>query len=115
MFQLPAARPRTAHLPLASAVTSGPPLEPFWMRSESLAPGTGLPVFLLTTEPASRLSPRQSSPANAVIATSASKAVAMMAIGFFKADLLWGFWQKKEMPAGVIPQRAFGTAEYGEP
>ena len=84
MFHAPAARPRTAHLPLLSVVTSGPPLAPFWIRSLTVAPLTGAPVFLSTTTPESRLLPRQSSDAASEAATSRSRATGVSA--FFKLD-----------------------------
>src|SRR5207249_2990241 len=87
MFQLPAASPRIAHLPPASDVMSGPPFDPFWIRRLNFAPLIGAPVFLSTTEPARRLSPRQSSEATAAAATNVSTAAAMIAIVFFKQNL----------------------------
>src|SRR5262249_27940172 len=83
------------HLPLASAVMSGPPLDPFWMRRLSLAPLTGAPVFLSTTLPVRRLLPRQSSEAAAAAATSISIAAAMIAIVFFKVNLPFRILRKK--------------------
>src|SRR5713226_4707719 len=87
MFQPPAAMPRTAHFPLLSAVISGPLLAPLSMRSLSFAPATGFPVFLSTTLPDSRLSPRQSSAAMRAVPTSI--AAAMIEIVFFKLVLLF--------------------------
>src|ERR1700730_17337198 len=99
MFQPPAPRPRTAHLPLLSAVTSGPPCEPFVVRSLILAPAIGFPVFLSTMYPARRLLPRQSSAANADTATmTANIAVAMVKRVFFMPH-------KKNCPPEEIPRR----------
>src|SRR5438093_8233498 len=93
--------PRTAHLPLLSAVMSGPPFEPFWLRKLSFAPLTGAPVFLSTTDPDRRLLPRQSSAANAA---AAMKIAAMIVSVFFKLGLPLGdASQKKNCPLEIFP------------
>src|SRR6059036_1484838 len=107
MSHPPEPMPSTAHLPLLSAVMSGPPFEPFWLRKLSFAPLTGAPVFLSTTEPDRRLLPRQSSAPNAA---AAMKIAAMIVSVFFKLNLPGEFLPEKELPAGDIPQRAVGNS-----
>src|SRR6266852_4020816 len=105
MFHPPAPMPRTAHLPLFSALMSGPPCDPLVDRSLSFAPATGFPVFLSTMYPDRRLLPRQSSAANEGAArTSASIAAAIGASAFFMP-------RKKNCPPEEIPRRAAKTAE----
>src|SRR5260221_11136415 len=86
MFHPPAAIPSIAHLPLPSAVMSGPPLSPFWIRNLTFAFGTALPVPFSTMTPDRRLVPRQSSAPNRV--ATEHRIASAIADAFFKTSLL---------------------------